>query len=342
MSKKKFNFLGKIIYWSNCLFAFLLLVSFVLPYLKPSTFPSLSLWSLVVSPLILVNLIFALYWLVRLKRKFWLSFILLVIAYFHFHPFFELSSEGDPSAYDNTLNVLSYNVRLFNAYEADNSENVSEIVSKIIEEQQPDVFCVQEFYRDSIADFSSFPYKYVHFKNGKVKLGHAVFSKYPIVNQGAFDFKDSFNNTLFVDILKGSDTLRVYNLHLQSLGILPTVGYLQEGDKDRLRKRMSRAFIKQEKQVNAIMKHKNESPYPVVITGDFNNTSFSYCYRRLKKGMKDGFIERGSALGTTYDFDGYPMRIDYILASDTMDVVSFETLGESFSDHYPIRATLGW
>jgi len=342
MSSKKGGFLSKVIYWSNGLFAFLLLVSFVLPYLKPSTFPSLSLWSIGVSPLIFVHLLFALYWLIRFKRKFWLSFILLFIAYFHFNPFFELSSEGDPSAYDNTLNILSYNVRLFNAYEADNSENVSEIVSKIIEQQQPDVFCVQEYYRDSIADFSNFPHKYIHFKNSKVKLGHAIFSKYPILNQGAFDFKDSFNNTLFVDILKGTDTVRVYNLHLQSLGILPTVGYLQEGNTDRLRKRMSKAFIAQEKQVLAILDHKNKSPYPVVITGDFNNTPFSYCYRKLQNGMKDGFVERGSALGTTFHFDGYPMRIDYILASDSMDIVSFETLNESFSDHYPVRATLGW
>lgn len=342
MSRNKLSFISKIIYWSNCLFAFLLLISFILPYLQPTTFPSLSLLSLGVSPLILINLLFALYWLIRFKRKFWLSFILLLIAYFHFNPFLEIASEGDPSDYDNSLSILSYNVRLFNAYEENNTKDVSEIISKIIKEQQPDVFCVQEFYRDSIVNFSGFPYKYVHFKNGKVKLGHAIFSKYPILNQGAFDFEDSFNNTLFVDILKGTDTLRVYNLHLQSLGILPTVGYLQEGNTDRLRKRLSKAFIAQEKQVLAILDHKDKSEHPVIIAGDFNNTPFSYCYRRLQDGMKDGFVERGSALGTTYDFDGYPMRIDYILASDTMDVIKFETLDESFSDHYPVSATLGW
>ncbi len=339
---KKLGFFGKLIFWCNSLVAFLLVVSFVLPYLKPSSFPTLSLLSLLVSPLILLNLLFALYWLIQFKRPFWLSFAVLVIASFQFSSFFEFSSEGDPSAYKNTLRIVSYNVRLFNAYEENNTDNVSEVIQKIIAEEQPDVFSIQEFYREPKANFDAFPYQYIHFKNKSAKLGHAVFSKFPIVHSGAFDFKDSYNNTLYVDIVKGTDTLRIYNLHLQSLGILPKVDYLQEGDKDRLRARIANAFSLQEKQAIEILEHRRQSPYPTIVAGDFNNTPFSYVYRTLNKDMQDAFLERGSGLGTTFNFDGYPMRIDYIFTSETLDVLNFETLENTFSDHYPVRATVGW
>jgi vancomycin resistance protein VanJ len=330
------------IFWANVVFALLLLISFVLPFLPPSTFPTLAILSLGVSPLILVNFIFAVYWLFKLKKQFLISALVLIIAYFHFNPFLEISSEGDITEYNSSLAVMSYNVRLFNAYEEKPEKNAEEVISEILAAKAPEVLSIQEYYRKSQFTFSDYPHQYIHYKDGNNKLGHAILSKYPIVNKGAFDFKDSYNNAVYVDIVKEKDTIRVYNLHLQSLGILPRLDYLQDGNKDRLRKRMENAFKKQEYQTRIILTHKETSPYPVIVNGDFNNTPFSYIYRRLKEDMKDSFLERGSGLGTTFTFDSYPMRIDYILTSDDFDVVNFETLDKSFSDHYPVFALLGW
>ncbi|MCW8980801.1 endonuclease/exonuclease/phosphatase family protein [Altibacter sp.] len=340
--RSKKGLLHSVIYWSNIIAVILLLVSFVLPYLRPSAFPTLALLSLAVSPLLLLNVLFMIYWMFRGKRTFLISMVVLIIAYLHFNPFFEFSSEGDASEYTQSLSLLSYNVRLFNAYEEDPSEGVSETINAIIQNDTPDILCIQEYYRESTFDFSEYPYQFIHFKDGNNKLGHAIFSKFPFAKTGAFDFEDSHNNTLFADIVKGPDTLRVYNLHLQSLGILPRVEYLQEGNKERLRKRMSRAFVMQEEQAAAILAHKAMSPYPVIISGDFNNTPFSYVYRTLQEGMTDAFVERGSGIGTTFKFDGYPMRIDYILPEASFDVLRFETIRDSFSDHYPVKATVGW
>lgn len=339
---RKVGIFGKWLYWCNIVVAILLVISFVLPYLRPSTFPVLSLLSLGVSPLILINLLFVAYWLIGLKRQFLLSALVLAVAYFHFAPFFELSSEGDASEYEQTLKVLSYNVRLFNAYEEDASEEFLIPFAEMIQEYDPDVICIQEYFKKRKLSFANYPYSYVHFQGTTNKLGHAVFSKYPLVHKGAFDFENSYNNALFVDIVKNNDTLRIYNLHLQSLGVLPTVDYLQDGDKERMLKRMSRGFTKQEQQTEAILRHRMTSPYPVIFAGDFNNTPFSYVYRRLQEDMQDGFLERGSGLGTTFTFDSYPMRIDYIMADEHFDFIKFKTLSESFSDHYPVTATLGW
>ncbi|MCB0455091.1 MAG: endonuclease/exonuclease/phosphatase family protein [Aequorivita sp.] len=333
---------NKFLYWGNLLSAFLLLISFILPYLPPKNFPTLSLLSLVVSLLIILNIFFALYWAIQFRRRFLVSFTVLLISYFYFNVFYEVSSEGDASQYKNTLNVLSYNVRLFNAYEKNPETDASEIISEILTEENPDVVFVQEYYKPNKIDFSAYPHKYVHFKSEKAKLGHAFFSKYPLVNTGAFDFEETYNNTLYADVVKGTDTIRIYNVHLQSLGIIPRVSFLQDSDNEKLRKRVSKAFEKQQSQVEAILEHKEKTKHPVIICGDFNNTPFSYSYRKLKDGMQDAFRERGNGLGTTFKFEKFPMRIDYIFASEGLDVISFESMEKTFSDHYPVRATVGW
>ncbi|MEL6810256.1 MAG: endonuclease/exonuclease/phosphatase family protein [Bacteroidota bacterium] len=335
--------MGKLIYGLNTVAALLLLVSFVLPYLPPSTFPTLSLLSLAVSPLILLNILFALYWLVRMKRQFLISFLVLLVAYFHFHPFFEFSSEGDTSDYDQTLSILSYNVRLFNAYETHPEvEKVASNFAALLDKEDPDVVCIQEFYADYVLDMSTYPYQFIHFNKKSNTLGHAIFSKYPLINKGGFDFEDSFNNTIYADAIVGADTIRIYNLHLQSVGILPSVDFLQQKGTERIKKRIAQSFVEQEIQINEILAHKETSPYPVILSGDFNNTPFSYTYKELKREMKDAFLERGNGLGTTYSFNSYPMRIDYILGTEGMDVVKFNTIDETFSDHNPVHATFGW
>ncbi|MEM7085419.1 MAG: endonuclease/exonuclease/phosphatase family protein [Bacteroidota bacterium] len=335
--------MGKLIYGLNTVVAFLLLVSFVLPYLPPKTFPTLSLLSLGVSPLLFINIVFALYWLIRLKKQFFISFIMLFIAYFHFNPFFEFSSEGDSSKYENTLSILSYNVRLFNAYEKDTSkEAVTLAFADLLKKENPDIVCIQEFYTEYTTDMSNYPYQYIHFKEPGNKLGHAIFSKYQLINKGGFDFKDSYNNTIYADVIVGNDTLRLYNLHLQSIGILPSMDFLQKSGTNKIKKRISETFVEQEEQIAVILKHKTKTQYPVIVAGDFNNTSFSYAYKELKKGMKDAFLERGNGIGTTYSFVSYPMRIDYILTSETFNVLRFDNVKQTFSDHYPVSATVGW
>lgn len=345
---KKSGIFGKFIFWINCIAAFFLVVSFILPYVPPKSYPTVSLLSLIVSPLILLNVIFALYWLLRGKVvKLLLSTGVLIMAYFFFNSFIEFSSEGDANQFRSTLKVMSFNVHLFNIYEEDSLVNITEIMGST----KPDIICIQEYSRNQKIDFSAYPYQYIYFRERKnnrgvvlkeIDFGHAILSKYPIINKGAFDFKDTFNNGLFVDIIKSQDTIRVYNLHLESMGILPKVSYLQESDTRKLLGRMSDGFKRQQSQMEEVLAHKANSPYPVLLAGDFNNTPFSFVYGKMKKGMKDAYLERGNGLGTTFSFDSYPMRIDYILTSKTFEILSFETIKKTFSDHYPIIAKVGW
>ena len=336
------KFLNTIVYWVNMVVAFMLLLSFILPYLPPNKFPTISLLSLLVPLLIILNIIFALYWAIQFHRRLFLSAIVIIVSYFYFDAFYKFSSEVDTAEYENSLTVMSYNVRLFNTYETKSHPDVSQTMKLYFEEENPDVICIQEYYLPNSVDFSEYPYRYEHFKNPSIKLGNAIFSKYPLLNKGAFDFEDTGNNTIYADVIKDTDTIRIYSVHLESIGILPEVSALQNADNSRLRRRMTTAFEKQQFQIDAIHNHKESTNNPVIICGDFNNTPFSYSYRKMKDTMQDAFREQGTGLGTTFLFDRFPLRIDYILASEELGVISFKTLKNTFSDHYAIRAELGW
>lgn len=334
--------LNRIIYFFNGIAAFLMLVSFGLPYIPPTKFPAISVLSLGVPVLIIINLIFLAYWTLQFNRRLILSLVVLVFSYFYFNVFYEFSSEGNPDEYENTLTILSYNVRLFNAYEKENHGDVPEMMRELLQQENPDIVCIQEYYKPNQVDFSEFPYQYIHFRGKNTKLGHAIFSKYPLINKNAFDFPDSNNNIVYADVVKGKDTLRIYNMHMQSLGVEPEIEFLQQENTEELARKISQRFRLQETQVRLFLDHKSKTDFPVILCGDMNNTPFSYTYRKLNNGMQDSFRERGKGLGTTFSFDGFPIRIDYIFASPELEVISFRTFKKTFSDHRPIRSVIGW
>ena len=81
-----------------------------------------------------------------------------------------------------------------------------------------------------------------------------------------------------------------------------------------------------------------DSPYPVVLSGDFNNTQFSKVYRILKGNFEDTFLEAGSSFGKTFEIFDLPMRIDYVFADKNFLVKSHLNFDIELSDHYPIMA----
>ena len=78
----------------------------------------------------------------------------------------------------------------------------------------------------------------------------------------------------------------------------------------------------------------------MIICGDFNNTAFSYVYRKIKGDLKDAFKEAGNGFGRTHEFQFIPMRIDFILTDEAFAINGFKSYSEHFSDHYPISTTL--
>ena len=335
---KNLKLIDKIIYAVNALVATMLLLSYILPFFPPKTFAILSVLSLGVPFLILTNVLFFIYWLIKLKKQLILSLLVLIIGYFTLGSLYKFSS-SDVDSESTDFSVMNYNVRLFNLYEWIPEKGIETTMVEFIKSKSPDVLSIQEYHPHKNVDLSFFKYKFEKLSGNKVKYGQAIFSQYPIINSGSVEFPNTSNNAIFVDIVKNQDTLRIYNVHLQSLRIDANVEKLKQEDSDRLLKRVEQTFKMQQNQTELFIKHKEKSPYKMIICGDFNNTAFSYVYNEIKGNLKDAFKIAGNGFGRTYDFKFFPVRIDFIFANKELEITDFKTFDNKYSDHYPIFAS---
>ncbi|MDC1492944.1 endonuclease/exonuclease/phosphatase family protein [Flavobacteriaceae bacterium] len=331
---KNLNFIDKLIFFINSVLAILLLFSYLLQYLKPSLFPYLSLISLFVPALIIINLLFFVYWLIKLKKQFIISLLILLLGYSQVLSFFNISTNLD-QINSNTMSVMSYNVRLFNLYNWIDGDIISEINS-FIDSENPDIINIQEFSAAERTSLDKYPYKYSSLSDGKTSFGLASFSKLPIVNQGVIKSVNYTTIAIFIDVEKNLDTIRFYNIHLKSFKLESELEILDENNSDKILNVFDKTFKIQENQSDIISNHIQSSPYKVVLSGDFNNTAHSYVYKFLKGDLVDSFYSAGNGFGRTYNFKYFPMRIDFILMDSSFRINNFKTFKNNLSDHFPI------
>lgn len=78
---------------------------------------------------------------------------------------------------------------------------------------------------------------------------------------------------------------------------------------------------------------------PVIIAGDFNDWSGSYCMNTIRDGKyKDAWWEGGFGLGITYDGWHLKLRLDHILYSHHFKLENVYVEKSDFSDHRPLVA----
>lgn len=335
---KKRSFLDTVLFFINSLLAIMLLFSYLLPFVSPNTVPLFAVLSLSVPVLFLLNILFAIYWIVRLKKQLILSTSIVILGFGYMSSIYKFSEKK--VLLNDDVKVMSYNVRMFNIYGWKKDDSISQKISHFINEQNPDILTIQEFYDADNLEIS-YPHKYVKAKSKINKFGLAIYSKFPIVNSGSLDFKNTSNNIIFTDIVKGQDTIRVYNVHLESLGIKPDEENFGQKSSEKLIGRIKTAFKKQAIQTEQFLNHQKKWKGKVLVCGDFNNTAFSWVYRQFVKNKKDAFRVAGKGLGKTFDYS-YPLRIDFILADTNFDINYFTTFNVKYSDHFPILARINF
>lgn len=337
---KKLNLFDKFIFILNSLAATALLFSYLLPLIPPKTFPLLSVLSLGVPVLIILNAVFLVYWIFRMKRQMLLSLIILILGYNYIATFVKFSGSEIDENESSDFSLMSYNVRMFNAYEWTSRKDIPQKITGFVKEQNPDILCVQEHYIGAAELADIYPYEYVKLKGKNAEFGSAIFSKYPIINQGSLDFPHrGNNNAIFTDIvINKNDTVRVFNVHFQSLNIKPGIDDLQKEDSKKLLGRIGYGFSLQQEQAEMLDKELTKSPYRTVIAGDFNNTSFSYIYNLVKQDgrFNDAFLKAGSGFGKSFKLNYFPLRIDFLLIEDHMEITEFQKFEIDYSDHYPV------
>lgn len=321
---------------------------------------------LVQPALMLVNVAFLVYWGLRRKRQVVYTLITLLISMVHFPKQYQISFGSEPAP-DNAFKLMTWNVKLFDLYNWTGNKATRSKMFDFIKSENPAVLCLQEFYSedtgafnniDSLRGHLAYRYSSHAYTITLRKTDHwgvATFSRFPIVNEGKIVFNSRSNNIcLYTDLKIDGDTVRVYNMHLQSINFgYSDIRFVQsmlseedaedemENSKNILR-RMKRAYTRRAEQSNAIAAHIAECRYPVIICGDFNDTPVSYTYRMLCQNMTDAFRESGSGFGKTF-VNPLPLpRIDYIFHSQTLQSWEFNTLQTAeMSDHYPVSCKIG-
>ncbi len=336
---KKKSILNTVLFIINSVGATILLLSYLLPYISPKTFPSLTILGLFVPFLIAFNLVFVIYWLIKFHKNLFVSSFVLLIGWFVSPPLFKLTKKDIILSKD--LKVMSYNVRMFNLYKWIEDVTTEQKIYEFINNESPDIICLQEFYNSDLLDIK-LPHKYIKTSTESNKFGLAIYSKFPIINSGSLDFELSSNNSIFIDVLKNNDTIRIYNVHLESLKINPNKENFGEKNSERLLKRLSKGFEKQTYQTERLLQHEYSWKGKQIICGDFNNTAYSWVYKKLSKNKKDAFLTCGLGLGKTFRYI-YPLRIDFILTDQKATINQFKTYNEiKLSDHFPIMSRLHW
>ena len=332
MDKKSFLFKSLLII--NIFF--LLLQLFTMDILNLGfNFPILSLGT----PLLcLINLIFSVYWFLRFKWPFFLFFLVFAISFESWQSLYQFKSKGIITS--KGLTVMSYNVRSFNRFDWIDTKEIPSLIFNYIELVRPDVVCFQEYNQDQAPRFTNYSYKIFKPYVPKGKIGSCIISKYPLVNSKIISFEGSSNGGMQSDLVWKQDTLRLYNLHFESLKINSKDTLLSSNYSKKIRSKIKNVFKTQKQQVLKFNKLSQSNKFPEIICTDLNNNAFSESYKNLSKNRLDTFKEKGQGFGSTYQFPYFPLRIDYIFTTTNITTLDYITHEVELSDHKPISVVL--
>jgi len=334
------------------------------PYIDPSGFDWPAFFGLMYPYLLLLHLVlFFCYFLIK-KNKLSLLFLIPAVAtiniFLNSFGFNFFKSSTKPSI--NTFKLTTYNVHTFKDAN-DFKSSVRLPIFQLIEEEQPDILCMQDFQTYKKGDSINIAaikaiLKTGHYYNGPKdkKLfptkSIITFSKYPIVNTGFIILSEGGggNQAVFTDINKNGKIIRVYNVHFESLGFKP---YDYEKWKKgnifgkfkflfKVKDRFSEAFANRSEQVKMVKKHAESCPYPFIIAGDFNDTPASFAVNYTANGMKNAFREMGKGYTVTFNGGLPDFQIDYVMVNPAFNVLDYNVIRKQLSDHYPVVARLNF
>jgi len=332
-----------------------IIIVFIGRFVPPERMWYFSLPALVAPIIYIVALASTLYWIIRWKWIATLAMLVFVVfGMFHVSLYYKLDiarEYGRQNYERGNITVMSYNVRLFRD---DNWTDVADSVTSFVRRQRPDIVCFQEF-PTAAADRSRID----SLMRGYTPCGiHSAsdnfvecYTKYRILNAAPIFGMQGTASGMYADLLIGTDTVRVINVHLQTTSVsTDDKAYISEhkfiSDATReekmhgIARRLLDNNILRARQAEIIHSVVERSPYPVILCGDFNDVPISYAYRIAAQGLDDTFSDGGQ--GYAYTFRGFynMMRIDYILVSPCFETLSYEVPTIVASDHYPAFARL--
>jgi endonuclease/exonuclease/phosphatase family metal-dependent hydrolase len=367
-TKKGIGLIGSILWLVNIVIATALLGAYLSAYVNPSITTVFAFLGLAYPFLLVSNILFLLWWLIRGRKKLLLSLIVILIGYNPLITYVQIMPGREAPKDSQVIKLLSYNVQnMAHSNIGRRDDNIRNKIYGFIGSQSADIACIQEFSANSnnadlvFGELKSLThFEECFFTNYNPKRSHrldalVILSNLPYHNSGALSIPgDHHNFGIFIDIILGEDTIRVYNLHLKSIQFQhedyqfvedvakgqTETGAFSEGSKSILRK-LHNAYQVRAEQTAIVLESLDNCPYEVIICGDFNDTPLSYAYHKISSGLEDSFVNAGYGLGNTFSGKLPPIRIDFIFHPSKYKSYDFEVLKTQLSDHYPVSVYLG-
>ena len=276
------RFVRRILYILNLGAAAALTLAKLALFISPEQFWMLAFMGLLFPFLLIINLTFCIAWLFIYPRRALISFVLILICLPQVGAFLQLRIRNDSGGLktsESQLKILSYNVRLFDLYNWTDNKTTRNKIIDLVKTVDADIICFQEFFHEDTGAFNTLDTLKRIQRANKVHIVHtahvkkvnhwgiATFSAYPIVNRGELKFRDSTDNiSIYTDLKIKEDTVRVYNLHLESIRFrsedykaLETLTGKKDdtklGGPQKIIGRMRKAYIRRARQTDIIHKH---------------------------------------------------------------------------------------
>lgn len=352
-----------------------LFLAYATTLIGPSFLWFITLFGLAYPLILFINILFIGYWLFLKRWYFLISFLSIIIGYSHLNHFIHLNFHKNRNLSNiPTFKVMSYNVKNFGLYDYNKDWSINHskrfVMVDYINKQKADILCLQEFVYlygghfptlDTLISLQpkyQYHAKYPRHNRGNY-FGGIILSKYPIIDKGFIPFKTKFiNNCIYADLLIYKDTIRVYNVHFESIGFkhedyefakdVKNMEDIQDKEKIkknsfRMLKQIKQAYLRRSAQVSQVYEHMQSCPHPYIICGDFNDPSVSYTYKKISNKLTDSFVESGRGIGHTYNGIFPFLRIDNILYSKELQSFNHERNSSiKVSDHFPISCEIGF
>jgi endonuclease/exonuclease/phosphatase family metal-dependent hydrolase len=338
----------RLFFLSNLALAAVTILSYFSSQIEPGVISIFSYLALMYPIFVILNLLFVILWIFIDAKFSLISILALALGYNHVSSYFGFRGNKLTSS-SHDISVISFNIgNAVAAYDRDKEtklDKATKMEAFLTRFQDEDILCLQEV-GDYAIDVLKKPFK--GYNLHRFEKGTVIITKHEILKKGHIEFGTKTNSCLWADILIGIDTVRVYNLHLQSNRISADANEMANKQLNRnewswkikrILNRYGSHHITRTKQARMVKEHANLSPHSVILCGDFNDVPLSYNYMLLRKGLVDTFKDKGAGLGTTFNGVIPLLRIDYILVAPKFQVSKFNIIKEKYSDHFPI-ATL--
>lgn len=245
--------------------------------------------------------------------------------------------------------LISYNVQGFYTLDAEDTPSQKSVVLKDILDGETTLIFFQEFRFGKLKEnellFKQYPFHFPEKGPGTDYL----FSRFPLTNGGTLT-ADGEDFAVYADAEFPGQTIRLINVHLRSIMLTRERELLQPSADKTLQRSTVRKLIRTLRKLKIAFKYRTdeisklmvlieESPHPVLLAGDFNDTPASYAYHRVNSKLSDASFLRRYGWKRTFVESTFPLRIDHIFTSDDIRVTQYERMSMDYSDHYPVSVS---